>query len=541
MSKLHSFIHLLLLVCLSVPVKADYIFWQGTSSNEWHLAGNWSPAVVPGPEDIAVIDRPTVDPILMTATVIGGIRITGGSLTIAAGGILNLRGLSEIYAGALVNNGTLRHETETGSGPPALFIIWDTGKLVNSGAMVFRNDYNILLRGNSTTEALVNNADGVIELYGNQAGLGAYFEGMRSIINRGTIFYKGTGLFLNLNDVAHMTFTNSGRIVATGSGISNAEGNQIINESCGIIDLRGTANYANGSGITNNAGLILMEGGLTNSSTFLNTGVVRAASFSTYTNQGLQINNSSTTQIFDYGSSNSYAVNGIYKDSSNVNVAGVFTAPNNFAPNSPQTQLYALTGNGTCTFYVPFLLDPGSLPVKLASFGISREGHHANLSWTTTSENNSSHFEVEHSTDAKNWQNIGNVPSQGESSVLQTYNYTHTNIYTGNNYYRLKMVDWDDSFAYSRIVSAEADDIGQVAGNFYPNPATGSATIDLNIDRAGNWTISTSDLTGRIIYRDTRRLDTGINKVSVPQTGSGLRIIKLTNGRETILRKVVSE
>lgn len=538
---LQAFVLCLSLVCQFAPAQAEYIFWRGTTSNQWEDAANWSPAQLPGPSDIAVMNSVTVNPVISQSTVLAGFQITGGTLTIAAGVIVKLHGLTEIYAGTLVNNGTLRHESETGGQVNADFLIYDSGNMVNNGTAIFRSRSNFYLVGNFASVTLENNVGGVIELYGNLAGFIISDAGTRTIINKGSIFFRGWGPLLQFDDISNMVFINSGRIVAAGQGIKNASGSQITNESCGVIDLRGTATYANGTGITNNAGLILTDGALTNSGTFLNTGVVRAASFGAYTNQGLQINQSADNQMFEYGSANAFTVTGIFKDSSSVNTAGVFTAPNSFTPNSPQARVYAQAGNGTCTFLVPFLLDPSVLPVTLVSFGVTQEGFQANLIWNTATERNSRHFEVEHSIDAKHWQPVGLVPAQGESSQRHTYHYTHTNLEPGSHYYRLKMVDWDDSYAYSRVVSAKVSGMGTSAGNFYPNPTRGSAALDMHVNQAGTWILSATDLTGRTLYRETVRLGAGQNHLSLPRTGSGLRLVKLTHGGETIVRKIVFE
>jgi hypothetical protein len=111
------------------------------------------------------------------------------------------------------------------------------------------------------------------------------------------------------------------------------------------------------------------------------------------------------------------------------------------------------------------------LPVTLVSFSVSREANStALLNWNTSEETNSDRFEIERSFDSKSWKTIGTKASHGESSVLRQYHFADQAPAAGLNYYRLKMVDRDATFAYSRIVSVEFDGNAMLAA--YPNPAS---------------------------------------------------------------------
>ena len=116
------------------------------------------------------------------------------------------------------------------------------------------------------------------------------------------------------------------------------------------------------------------------------------------------------------------------------------------------------------------------LPVTLVSFTVSKEANStALLNWGTTEETNSDRFEIERSSDAKDWKTIGTKASHGESKVLRKYDFVDQAPAAGLNYYRLKMVDRatdgkDAAFAYSRILSVEFGNNGLLAA--YPNPAS---------------------------------------------------------------------
>ncbi len=119
------------------------------------------------------------------------------------------------------------------------------------------------------------------------------------------------------------------------------------------------------------------------------------------------------------------------------------------------------------------------LPVTLLSFTAIKENTQINLDWSTTSETNSDRFEIEHSLNGKEWNSIGSVASGEESDVKLNYHFIHTNPSDGNNYYRLKMVDKDETFAFSSIKNIEFE---RVNLEIYPNPVTDQLTIKM-----ANW------------------------------------------------------
>ena len=119
----------------------------------------------------------------------------------------------------------------------------------------------------------------------------------------------------------------------------------------------------------------------------------------------------------------------------------------------------------------------GALPVMLADFRVVGTGPEGiSLRWSTTSESNTREFIIERSLDPlSGFTEMGNVPAANASEGA-VYHFTDPAPVKGLVcYYRLKMIDADDSHALSRIVSALAPD-GAPFG-IYPNPAVSSATL----------------------------------------------------------------
>lgn len=111
----------------------------------------------------------------------------------------------------------------------------------------------------------------------------------------------------------------------------------------------------------------------------------------------------------------------------------------------------------------------GALPVTFVSFAAKAEGQIANLAWSTTAETNSERFDIQRSQNGKDWKIIGSVSANGESKTILSYSFSDNNPLNGQNFYRLKMIDLDSTFAYSRINNVAFENKSLV--NVYPNPA----------------------------------------------------------------------
>ncbi|MCP9767702.1 T9SS C-terminal target domain-containing protein [Lacihabitans sp. LS3-19] len=124
--------------------------------------------------------------------------------------------------------------------------------------------------------------------------------------------------------------------------------------------------------------------------------------------------------------------------------------------------------NGTSTSSV--------FPLDLLSFEAKRNYELSiNLLWQTTSESNFSHFEIQRSTDAKSFETIGKVKGDGSLNAVSEYAFVDEKPLDGINYYRLKQVDIDNSFEFSKIISVNLFLDGQV--EVYPNPCTDFITL----------------------------------------------------------------
>jgi hypothetical protein len=121
-----------------------------------------------------------------------------------------------------------------------------------------------------------------------------------------------------------------------------------------------------------------------------------------------------------------------------------------------------------------------ALPVTLVSFTGKAVEKTIALQWVTTEEVNASHFEVQRSRDAKNFGPIGEVEAKGESKAVVNYSFTDQAPLPGTNYYRLKQMDNDGSYAFSKTISILFD--AEITIKVYPNPVTDVLRVESSTD-----------------------------------------------------------
>lgn len=182
------------------------------------------------------------------------------------------------------------------------------------------------------------------------------------------------------------------------------------------------------------------------------------------------------------------------------------------------------------------------LPVHLVAFNVTVEGNTtqssgssptpatgALLTWTTTSEINSDHFEIEKSSNGKDWQKIDSVPAKNLSSENTDYSYFDQNAGSNVTYYRLKMVDTDGTFAYSRIQSIHFDGSTDIA--IFPNPVENDSKLQLLLGNSKVSKISIYNLAGKQVFESDKPIS-HVNIQSLP-AGKYIVRIRLTDGSES--------
>ncbi|MFZ2322124.1 MAG: T9SS type A sorting domain-containing protein [Ignavibacteriaceae bacterium] len=125
-----------------------------------------------------------------------------------------------------------------------------------------------------------------------------------------------------------------------------------------------------------------------------------------------------------------------------------------------------------------------ALPVELTSFTAFVNASSIKLSWNTATEINNYGFEVERTQmpSAKSqadWKNIGFVQGNGNSNSPKTYSFVDKSLSAGKYFYRLKQIDNDGQYEYSKTVEVNYGSMpnGFVLEQNYPNPFNPGTSI----------------------------------------------------------------
>ena len=182
------------------------------------------------------------------------------------------------------------------------------------------------------------------------------------------------------------------------------------------------------------------------------------------------------------------------------------------------------------------------LPVTLSSFKGKLTPDGVALNWTTSSEINNDRFEIERSTTGKNFERIGEVKGNGNSSTTKTYSFVDPNPGLGTNYYRLRQVDFDGKSEYSKIVHVKNGNKAELMQvSLLPNPCLeGKCNVRVvGMDPNSPVTIEISDLTGRKVF--SREIPGSQTSFELPKldTGAGIYILSAKSGDYTAIQKVI--
>ena len=137
---------------------------------------------------------------------------------------------------------------------------------------------------------------------------------------------------------------------------------------------------------------------------------------------------------------------------------------------------------------------PIAAPVKLVSFSATKKDNKLQLNWKTASEENTSNFSIERSSDGKLFSSIGTIQAAGNSNSEKTYSFIDVNP-SPSNFYRLKTIDNNGTFNYSSIVAYKFGKIKSL--ELFPIPATSVLRIQLNA--LHQTSLQIVDIGGRIL------------------------------------------
>jgi hypothetical protein len=172
------------------------------------------------------------------------------------------------------------------------------------------------------------------------------------------------------------------------------------------------------------------------------------------------------------------------------------------------------------------------LPVTFVNFYGKPTGNNIMLQWTTAAEQNSSHFEIQRSTDGRNFVSIGTLTAAGNSSSTNNYDFRDVNVAAGTYQYRLKQFDIDGRFIYSAVITIRMSTDNKIM--LLPNPVIHQLEIK---GVATNTPIRIYDASGSL-------LQTSIwngTAIDVSRLSSGVYTVQVIMGETILVKKIVKQ
>lgn len=443
--------------------------WKGITT-DWNLNTNWCNNTVPtSTTDVNISTGVANMPQITAASYCNNLTIgSGASVTINGSNSLSIFG-NFVNSGSLVTNSS----TVTMAGTTQQTI---SGSSINFNNLVINNTAatipQITFSGFFNILGILTMTSGTVDLSGYNMTLGS------NAGSTGTLSYS-SGRIINGDFTRWMSTT----VIANGSNTGLFPMGTSSNNRPLYVSYPTTAPNPGGTirvshtGATTVSGVSVVDG--------TSTIQIRQDSYWTISTNGL----SGGTYNLRLGGTGF----GTIQEVSDLRVmralSVVGTAGTNLGTISdPRVERTGISlANLASSFYIGSV-DPvnTTLPIELFSFTGKSINEGAQLNWTTLSEKNFDYFSVEHSIDGIDFSEIARLAAKGDLKKRTDYTYIHRTPTFGKNYYRLKSIDLDGSFEYSKLVVVSYQ--GGKYLTLFPNP-----TVPSHIQYQANFEITGLD------------------------------------------------
>lgn len=231
--------------------------------------------------------------------------------------------------------------------------------------------------------------------------------------------------------------------------------------------------------------------------------------------------------------------NKIYISTLNSNYLSAINNPNNTGSGAGFTNLAVNLNGRTAKWGLPgFINNVNSvLPLKLLSFRVFLNNELPKIIWSTSDEHNSKIFEIQQKTiHDSSFKILGHVDARNRNGINNYIFISSSPIYSGMNLYRLKILDIDERFTYSNIISLNSFEINTLELSF--NPSRNDLIVyypSYNTDSE----LQIINLSGQIIYYDKIRSGTINKTIKINFLKPGIYFALIKNSKNRLSKKFI--
>lgn len=181
-------------------------------------------------------------------------------------------------------------------------------------------------------------------------------------------------------------------------------------------------------------------------------------------------------------------------------------------------------------------------PVKLIDFKAKQKDENIQLHWSTSNEINNEKFEIEKSSNGKDFRKIGEVKGNGTSSIQQVYSFDVKNPQNGISYFRLKQIDFDGHSSFSNVINLDFRGKNESVEKLYPNPSkNGLVNLKYFAKSYDFVNVRVLDVSGKMVINKNQAITKGNNNLrfDFSELNPGIYVFRIGNDINSIQQKLI--
>ena len=182
------------------------------------------------------------------------------------------------------------------------------------------------------------------------------------------------------------------------------------------------------------------------------------------------------------------------------------------------------------------------LPMMLITFSGRLLDKKVHLYWKAEDASEVKNFEVERSTDGRNFSKVGTRAPAGSAVAEYSFDDEVSTLSSEKIFYRLRIVNKAGGFSYSEIIILKDRRTNRGEMLFFPNPARHEGFVSFYSVGNGTAMLQVIDVSGRPVLHQYNEVFTGSNVISVKnliRLKAGVYMIKLINGKEQYVSQFI--